>query len=250
MVRAATASRAVTETHRRCPCLKYLTTCDRSSPSPSMSTTSSWRSAWRASSHRGSAPPRSGSSSTARSGRTRSQRSTELGFDVFCDLKLYDIPTTVNKASRVIGSLGAKYLNLHAQGGVGMLRAGAEGLKEGAADAGVPEPLALAVTVLTSDDDAPPHILGKRVQAALESDCDGIVCAAVTCAKRSSTGRACSPPFRASVPQERRSTNKRAPRHHARRSRPAPISSSSDAPSRRPMTRRRRRRRSRRNSTD
>jgi orotidine-5'-phosphate decarboxylase len=32
--------------------------------------------------------------------------------------------------------------------------------------------------VLTSDSDAPPHILGKRVQAALESDCDGIVCAA------------------------------------------------------------------------
>ncbi len=102
----------------------------------------------------------------------------DLGFDVFCDLKLYDIPTTVNKASRVIGSLGAKYLNLHAQGGAGMLRAGAEGLKEGAADAGMPKPLALAVTVLTSDHDAPPHILGKRVQAALESDCDGIVCAA------------------------------------------------------------------------
>jgi orotidine-5'-phosphate decarboxylase len=101
----------------------------------------------------------------------------ELGFDVFCDLKFYDIATTVNKASRVVGSLGAKYLNLHAQGGVSMLRAGAEGLKEGAADAGMPEPLALAVTVLTSDHDAPPHILGKRVQAALESDCDGIVCA-------------------------------------------------------------------------
>ena len=97
---------------------------------------------------------------------------------MFCDLKFHDIATTVNKASRVIGALGAKYLNLHAQGGVSMLRAGVEGLKQGAADAGVPEPLALAVTVLTSDSDAPPHILGKRVQAALESDCDGIVCAA------------------------------------------------------------------------
>src|SRR5581483_11565873 len=91
---------------------------------------------------------------------------SELGFDVFCDLKFHDIPTTVHKASRVIGSLGARYLNLHGQGGVAMLRAG------------VAEPLALAVTVLTSDGEAPPHILGKRVQAALESDCDGIVCAA------------------------------------------------------------------------
>ena len=103
---------------------------------------------------------------------------TDLGFDVFCDLKFHDIATTVNKSSRVIGALGAKYLNLHGQGGVTMLRAGVEGLKQGAADAGLPEPLALAVTVLTSDVEAPPHILGKRVQAALESDCDGIVCAA------------------------------------------------------------------------
>lgn len=103
---------------------------------------------------------------------------TDLGYDVFADLKFYDIPTTVNKGARVIGSLGARYLNFHAQGGASMLRAGVEGFKQGAIDAGLPEPLALAVTVLTSDSDAPPHILGKRVQAALESDCDGIVCAA------------------------------------------------------------------------
>jgi orotidine-5'-phosphate decarboxylase len=103
---------------------------------------------------------------------------TDLGYDVFADLKFYDIPTTVNKGARVVGSLGARYLNFHAQGGAAMLRAGVEGFKQGALDAGLPEPIALAVTVLTSDSDAPPHILGKRVQAALESDCDGIVCAA------------------------------------------------------------------------
>jgi orotidine-5'-phosphate decarboxylase len=103
---------------------------------------------------------------------------TDLGYDVFADLKFYDIPTTVNKGARVVGSLGARYLNFHAQGGAAMLRAGVEGFKQGAIDAGLPEPVALAVTVLTSDSDAPPHILGKRVQAALESDCDGIVCAA------------------------------------------------------------------------
>ena len=103
---------------------------------------------------------------------------TELGYDVFCDLKLHDIPTTVNKAARVIGSLGASYLNFHGMGGAAMVRAGVEGFKTGAADAGLPEPTALAVTILTSDGDAPPHILGKRVQVALEAGCDGVVCAA------------------------------------------------------------------------
>ena len=103
----------------------------------------------------------------------------DLGLAVFCDLKLHDIPTTVGKAARVIGSLGARYLNFHAQGGVAMLTAGVDGFLGGAADAGLDAPVALAVTVLTSDGDAPPHILGKRVQAALEAGCGGVVCAAV-----------------------------------------------------------------------
>jgi orotidine-5'-phosphate decarboxylase len=101
-----------------------------------------------------------------------------LGFRVFLDLKLHDIPTTVEKAARVVGSLGASYLTIHAVGGAPMLRAGVEGLTEGASRAGLPEPTALAVTILTSDDGAPPHILGKRVQAALEGGCGGLVCAA------------------------------------------------------------------------
>ncbi len=100
-----------------------------------------------------------------------------LGLDVFVDLKLHDIPTTVNKAARVLGSLGVSYVTFHAHGGVDMLRAGVEGLREGAAAAGVPAPLALAVTVLTSDDTAPPHILPKRVEAAAEAGSDGLVCA-------------------------------------------------------------------------
>ena len=102
----------------------------------------------------------------------------DLGFDVFCDLKLHDIPTTVGRAARVIGSLGASYLNFHAQGGVAMLTAGVDGFLAGAADAGLPAPVPLAVTILTSDDGAPDHILPKRVQLALESGCTGIVCAA------------------------------------------------------------------------
>jgi orotidine-5'-phosphate decarboxylase len=103
---------------------------------------------------------------------------TELGFEVFADLKLHDIPTTVGKASRVLGSIGASYLTLHAFGGVDMMRAGVEGLAEGAERAGLPEPCALAVTILTSDSGAPPHILHKRVAAAVEAGAGGLVCAA------------------------------------------------------------------------
>ena len=101
----------------------------------------------------------------------------ELGYEVFADLKLHDIPTTVGRASRVLGSLGATYVTLHAFGGVDMLRAGVEGLAVGADLAGLPVPTALAVTVLTSDGGAPPHILPKRVGMALEAGCGGLVCA-------------------------------------------------------------------------
>ena len=103
---------------------------------------------------------------------------TALGYDVFADIKLHDIPTTVEKASRVLGSLGASYLTLHAVGGAEMLRAGVEGLRSGADSAGLPEPVALAVTILTSDNTAPPHVLPKRVAAAVTAGCGGLVCAA------------------------------------------------------------------------
>ncbi|MCU4184803.1 orotidine-5'-phosphate decarboxylase [Acidiferrimicrobium sp. IK] len=100
------------------------------------------------------------------------------GYRVFLDLKLADIPTTVEKASRVLGALGVSYLTMHAFAGTPMLRAGVEGLSEGAARAGLETPRALAVTILTSDADAPPHILGKRVAVASEARCAGVVCAA------------------------------------------------------------------------
>jgi orotidine-5'-phosphate decarboxylase len=102
----------------------------------------------------------------------------ELGYDVFLDLKLHDIPTTVGKAARVLGALGVSYVTMHAHGGVAMLQAGVEGLREGASQAGLPEPWSLAVTVLTSDADAPPHIMPKRVLLAAEAGCTGIVCSA------------------------------------------------------------------------
>ena len=102
----------------------------------------------------------------------------DLGYRVFLDVKLHDIPTTVGKASRVLGSLGAGDVTMHAHGGVAMLRAGVDGLAEGASEAGLPAPTALAVTVLTSDAEAPPHIVPKRVRVAGEGGCGGIVCAA------------------------------------------------------------------------
>lgn len=102
----------------------------------------------------------------------------DFGYKVFLDLKMHDIPNTVGKAARVLGAIGVDYLTLHAQGGVVMLRAGVDGLSEGAARAGLEPPVALAVTILTSDADAPAHILPKRVAAAVESGCGGIVCAA------------------------------------------------------------------------
>ena len=102
----------------------------------------------------------------------------EMGYEVFVDVKLHDIPTTVGRASRVLGALGAAYVTMHAFGGRDMLRAGDQGLREGAAAAGLPEPTSLAVTILTSDAGAPPHILGKRLTAAMEAGCGGLVCAA------------------------------------------------------------------------
>jgi orotidine-5'-phosphate decarboxylase len=103
---------------------------------------------------------------------------SDAGFRVFLDLKLHDIPTTVRRAARVVGAWGASYLTLHAHGGPGMLRAGVDGLAEGAAAAGLAPAMAVAVTVLTSDSGAPGHILGRRVAAAVEGGCGGVVCAA------------------------------------------------------------------------
>jgi orotidine-5'-phosphate decarboxylase len=101
----------------------------------------------------------------------------DLGVDVFCDLKLHDIPNTVGRAARVVGALGARYLTIHAAGGPAMVRAGVEGLREGAASAEAPEPVALAVTVLTSEPEASAHLLRQRVTAGLDGGCQGFVCA-------------------------------------------------------------------------
>jgi len=97
------------------------------------------------------------------------------GFRVFADLKLHDIPTTVERGARAIGRHGVDFLNFHAAGGEAMLRAGIDGLREGARDAGHATPLALAVTVLTSDSNV--DALRARMDIAVRARCDGVVCA-------------------------------------------------------------------------
>jgi orotidine-5'-phosphate decarboxylase len=105
---------------------------------------------------------------------------TVEGYRVFLDLKLHDIPTTVRRAARVIGGLGATYTTVHTAGGEEMLRASLQGMAEGAAaaGAGVPSPGVLGVTVLTSDRDATREMLESRAALAATSGCGGVVCAA------------------------------------------------------------------------
>jgi len=99
-----------------------------------------------------------------------------LEYDVFLDVKLHDIPTTVGKAARVLGRLGVRYLTMHASGGVEMLRAGVDGLTDGAAARGHRPPIALGVTVLTSDPDT--SAFDARLDAVAASGCGGVVCSA------------------------------------------------------------------------
>lgn len=102
------------------------------------------------------------------------RRMRDLDVDVFLDLKLHDIPTTVGRAARVLGRLGVRYCNFHAAGGEAMLRAGVEGLTEGAREASLTAPVPLAVTVLTSDPDT--SAFDERLERAVASGCGGVVC--------------------------------------------------------------------------
>jgi len=102
----------------------------------------------------------------------------EDGFQVFIDMKLADIPTTTHKAARVLGALGASYLTVHLWAGPATVSSAVEGFAEGAERAGLPVPVTLGVTVLTSAADAPVELLQHRARVAFEAGCGGIVCAA------------------------------------------------------------------------
>lgn len=107
---------------------------------------------------------------------------------VFLDLKLHDIPNTVALAAAKAGALGVSFLTVHASGGAPMLQAALEGAARGAAQAGVPAPKILAVTVLTSTDGPTLRSTGVEVDAraqverlallAVKAGCSGLVCSA------------------------------------------------------------------------
>ena len=70
------------------------------------------------------------------------------GHRIFLDLKLHDIPNTVEKAMRVLSNLDVDMVNCHAAGTTAMLQAALKGLTR---EDGT-RPLLIAVTQLTSTD--------------------------------------------------------------------------------------------------
>lgn len=103
----------------------------------------------------------------------------EAAKQVFLDLKLYDIPETVKRATAQVAKTGARFLTVHGSNAV--MRAAVEG--RGASRLGL-----LAVTVLTSFDREDLAELGYpasiedlvalRVKNAMAAGMDGIVCSA------------------------------------------------------------------------
>jgi orotidine-5'-phosphate decarboxylase len=110
------------------------------------------------------------------------ERVAETGAPIFLDLKFHDIPNTVAGAVRSVRALKPALLTVHASGGAAMLRAAADAAREGGGAA----TRVVAVTVLTSLDDADLNAVGQRGPAldqvrrlaalARENGVDGVVC--------------------------------------------------------------------------
>lgn len=109
----------------------------------------------------------------------------KMGYRVFLDLKLHDIPNTVKKAMANLARLGVDMTNVHAAGTIEMMKAAKEGLIEGAEGREVP--MLIAVTQLTSTSEERmqkdlliPHkiedVVAKYARNAKEAGLDGVVC--------------------------------------------------------------------------
>lgn len=104
----------------------------------------------------------------------------DTGCDVFLDLKFHDIPNTVAGAMRNVAKMGVRLATVHASGGSKMMKAAVDAA---GADCGV-----LAVTILTSLDDAQlgeawgrarvdvQNEVLRLAELARESGVHGIVC--------------------------------------------------------------------------
>jgi orotidine-5'-phosphate decarboxylase len=113
-------------------------------------------------------------------------RLSEMGFSVFVDLKLHDIPHQVAGAAAEIAKLGAGMFTVHASGGSAMMRAAVDASRRAAEEVGVAAPAVLAVTVLTSTDDdglseiGVPRSATEQVpllaRVAKSAGVDGVVC--------------------------------------------------------------------------
>lgn len=69
---------------------------------------------------------------------------------VFLDLKLHDIPNTVERAARNCARMGVSIMTAHALGGEAMIAAAVRGAARGAEESGHPMPSIAAITVLSS----------------------------------------------------------------------------------------------------
>ncbi len=108
---------------------------------------------------------------------------SDMGFDIFLDLKFHDIPNTVHKAVAAAAELGVWMLTLHASGGADMLRAARDAIADLEH-----KPLLVAVTLLTSleEDDlivqgvqrSPLEQVQRLASLAQECGMDGVVCSA------------------------------------------------------------------------
>lgn len=110
----------------------------------------------------------------------------DLGFDVFVDLKLHDIPHQVAGAAAALARLGAGMLTVHSFGDSDMVSAAVGAVHASADEAGLAPPAVLAVTVLTSIGDVALRSLGvdaspeaqveRLASLARSAGADGVVC--------------------------------------------------------------------------
>lgn len=124
------------------------------------------------------------------------------GGSVFLDLKFHDIPNTVARASEAACTLGVEMFNLHASGGKKMMSEAVAAVRTCCQNMNRPLPVVLAVTILTSLDDADLDILGFRYGSdemvvrlatlAAEAGMGGVVCSPRDIA---AVRRACGPRF-------------------------------------------------------